>query len=95
MSYQQFWRKVKDFFASLRLTIFLLITLSVTSIFGTVIPQGDIPHEYLHNINPNKLKLYQSLDLFDMYHSWWFVGLLVLFVINLIVCSLKIGRAHV
>ena len=89
MSYQQFWRKVKDFFASLRLTIFLLITLSVTSIFGTVIPQGDIPHEYLHNINPNKLKLYQSLDLFDMYHSWWFVGLLVLFVINLIVCSLR------
>ena len=89
MSHQQFWRKVKDFFASLRLTIFLLITLSVTSIFGTVIPQGDIPHEYLHNINPNKLKLYQSLDLFDMYHSWWFVSILVLFVFNLIVCSMR------
>lgn len=78
-----------DFFASLRLTISLLIILSITSIFGTVIPQGDIPHEYLHGINQTKLKLYQSLDLFDMYRSWWFIGILVLFTINLIVCSAK------
>ena len=78
-----------DFFASLRLTISLLLILSITSIFGTVIPQGDIPHEYLHGINQTKLKLYQSLDLFDMYHSWWFIGILVLFTVNLIVCSAK------
>lgn len=78
-----------DFFASLRLTIFLLIILSITSIFGTVIPQGEIPHEYLHGINQTKLKLYQALDLFDMYHSWWFIAILVLFTINLIVCSAR------
>jgi len=78
-----------DFFASLRLTICLLMILSITSIFGTVIPQGDVPHEYLHGISQTKLKLYQSLDLFDMYHSWWFIGILVLFTVNLIVCSAK------
>lgn len=78
-----------DFFASLRLTVFLLIILSITSIFGTVIPQGDIPHEYLHGINQTKLKLYQALDLFDMYHSWWFIAILALFTINLIVCSAR------
>jgi cytochrome c biogenesis protein len=78
-----------DFFASLRLTITLLIVLSITSIFGTVIPQGDVPHEYLHGISQAKLKLYQSLNLFDMYHSWWFIGILSLFTVNLIVCSAK------
>lgn len=78
-----------DFFASLRLTIFLLIILSITSIFGTVIPQGDIPHEYLHGISQTKLKIYQSLDLFDMYHSWWFIAILILFTINLMVCSAR------
>jgi len=78
-----------DFFASLRLTISLLIILSITSIFGTVIPQGDVPHEYLHGISQTKLKLYQSLDLFDMYHSWWFIGILILFTINLTVCSAR------
>ena len=82
-------RAILDFFASLRLTLFLLLALSVTSIIGTVIPQGDIPPEYLHSITQNKLKLYQTLGFFDMYHSWWFVGLLCLFSINLIVCSLR------
>ena len=82
-------RALIDFFASLRLTVALLIILSITSIFGTVIPQGDVPHEYLHGISQAKLKLYQSLDLFDMYHSWWFIGILVLFTVNLIVCSAK------
>ncbi len=82
-------RAILDFFASLRLTIFLLLALSVTSIIGTVIPQGEIPPEYLHSITQNKQKLYQALGFFDMYHSWWFVGLLSLFSVNLIVCSLR------
>lgn len=78
-----------DFFASLRLTIFLLLALSVVSILGTVIPQGDVPHQYLHGLSETRLKLYQALDLFDMYHAWWFVGLLSLFTVNLVVCSVK------
>lgn len=82
-------RAILDFFASLRLTIFLLLALSVTSIIGTVIPQGEIPPEYLHSITQNKLQLYQALGFFDMYHSWWFIGLLSLFSVNLIVCSLR------
>lgn len=78
-----------DTLASLRLTIFLLLALAVTSIIGTVIPQGEVPPEYIHSISQNKFKLYQALGFFDMYHSWWFIGLLVLFSINLLVCSTK------
>lgn len=78
-----------DSLASLRLTIFLLLALAITSIIGTVIPQGEVPPEYIHSISQNKFKLYQSLGFFDMYHSWWFIGLLVLFTVNLIVCSCK------
>lgn len=84
------WGKaLLDSLASLRLTIFLLLALAVTSIIGTVIPQGEVPPEYIHSISQNKLKLYEALGFFDMYHSWWFVGLLVLFTVNLIVCSIK------
>lgn len=78
-----------DLFASLRLTIFLLLSLAVTSIIGTVIPQGEVPPEYIHSISQNKFNLYQALGFFDMYHSWWFVGLLLLFCANLVVCSIK------
>lgn len=78
-----------DFFCSLKLTMFLLISLAVISIIGTVIPQGIPPQEYLAQISPAKLKLYKSLGFFDMYHSWWFILLLYLLTVNLVACSFK------
>jgi cytochrome c biogenesis protein len=82
-------QSIWDFFCSLKLTMFTLITLAVISIIGTVIPQGAPPTEYLQSISQNKLKLYKSLDFFDMYHSWWFILLLSLLSLNLIACSVK------
>lgn len=82
-------QSIWDFFCSLKLTMFTLITLAVISIIGTVIPQGTPPPEYLHTISQNKLKLYKSLGFFDMYHSWWFILLLSLLSLNLIACSVK------
>ncbi len=78
-----------DFFCSLKLTMFLLISLAIISIIGTVIPQGTLPQEYLSQISPAKLKLYKSLGFFDMYHSWWFILLLYLLTVNLVACSFK------
>ena len=78
-----------DFFCSLSLTMFLLISLAFISIIGTIIPQGTPPPEYLATITPAKVTLYQSLGFFDMYHSWWFVLLLYFLVVNLVACSFK------
>lgn len=85
-----FAQQVWDFFCSLRLTIFLLIGLALTSIIGTVIPQGFPPQrEYLATISETKFHLYQVLGFFDMYHSWWFILLLYFLTLNLICCSIK------
>jgi len=78
-----------DFFCSLKLSILLLILLAVTSIIGTVIPQGAPPPEYLQTISQTKLLVYQKLGFFDMYHSWWFILLLYLLTVNLVACSIK------
>ncbi len=78
-----------DFFCSLKLAISLLIALAITSIIGTVLPQGTPPPEYLQAISEAKFKLYSSLGFFDMYHSWWYVSLLYLFTVNLVACSFK------
>jgi cytochrome c biogenesis protein len=86
---RSFTQATWDFFCSLKLSIFLLIGLAVTSIIGTVIPQGNIPPEYLQTISEAKFKLYQSLGFFDMYHSWWFILLLYMLTVNLIACSIK------
>lgn len=80
---------VWDFFCSLKLTIFLLISLALTSIIGTVLPQGTVPPEYVAKTSAIKMQIYSSLGFFDMYHSWWFITLLYVFSLNLICCSIK------
>lgn len=86
---KSFATTVWDFFCSLKLTLFLLISLALTSIIGTVLPQGALPPEYVAAISPTKLQIYSKLGFFDMYHSWWFIALLYIFSINLVSCSIK------
>jgi cytochrome c biogenesis protein len=76
-------------FCSLKLTLFLLISLALTSIIGTILPQGALPPEYVASISATKLQIYSKLGFFDMYHSWWFIALLYVFSLNLISCSIK------
>lgn len=78
-----------DFFASVRLTVALLLTLAATSIFGTVIPQNQSPEAYAQHYGERLFRLLDFLDLFDMYHSWWFQLLLVLLTVNIVVCSIN------
>jgi len=78
-----------DLLCSLKLTMFVLISLAGISIIGTIIPQGTPPPEYLAQLSPAKLKLYRSVGFFDMYHSWWFILLLYLLTLNLVACSIK------
>jgi cytochrome c biogenesis protein len=77
------------FFSSLKLTIFLLILLALVSIIGTVIPQNQMPGEYLKFYKESTYATLKAVGFLDMYHSWWFVLILTLLAVNLIVCSIK------
>jgi len=82
-----FFSKLWKFFASIRLTVVLLLSLAVTSIIGTVIPQNQSPAAYFHKYGEFFYKIFSALNIFDMYHSWWFQVLLLMLTINVIVCS--------
>ena len=84
-----FLKEVWSFFISLKLTIFVLIIISLTSIIGTIIPQNESPYVYLKYYKPSTYKLFKLLGFDNMYHSWWFTALLTLFTLNLICCSLN------
>jgi len=77
------------FFASVKLSIALLLTLAATSIVGTVIPQGKTAEFYQQNYSAAFQRFLEAVNLTDMYHSWWFQALLVLLAVNLMVCSVK------
>lgn len=80
---------ITDFFASVKLALVLLIVLAITSVLGTVLPQGEPQGFYAQAYRPLTGQLIRIFQLYDMYHSWWFQWLLLLLTVNLIVCSIK------
>jgi len=84
--------KIWKFFTSVKLTVVLLLSLAVTSIIGTIIPQSGTASEYFHKYGELWYKILSFLDsifnIFDMYHSWWFQILVLLLTINIIICSI-------
>lgn len=76
------------FFASVKLTVTLLISLAATSIIGTLIPQNQAPADYIQAFGETVYRIFLVLDFFDMYHCWWFQLLLILLTANIVVCSI-------
>ncbi|OGW56251.1 MAG: hypothetical protein A2Y81_09330 [Nitrospirae bacterium RBG_13_43_8] len=88
--------RIWELFASVRLAIVIFALISLTSIIGTIIEQraesakniqvlsklfGENHAQGLYNV-------FEKLGFMDMYHSWWFIVLLVLFSVNIVICSL-------
>src|SRR5206468_6799470 len=77
---------------SLRLTLVNLLLLFLAMIAGTFVnPSNDS----LANIErafagrPWVLGTYRYLELYDLFHSWWFTALLTSLALNLVACSLE------
>jgi cytochrome c biogenesis protein len=84
--------KIWRFFCSLRLTLANLLLLFCGMIAGTFVnPQNDS----LANIERAfagrewTLRAYRWFELYDLFHSWWFTGLLLSLALNLVACSLE------
>lgn len=88
--------KIWDFFASVKLAIVIFALISLTSIIGTILEQKAEPARNIEilaklfgeSAAPNLFDIFNKLGFMDMYHSWWFTALLILFSMNLIICSL-------
>jgi cytochrome c biogenesis protein len=81
--------KIWKFFSSVKLAVVLLIILAIVSVIGTVIQQNLPPEEYLREYSQSTIALFETLGFFDLYHTWWFVLILLLFTANLIICTLE------
>lgn len=75
------------YFSSVKLAIVLLIIITAASMLGTLIPQHRSPEEYMARYG-QLANLLQGLQLTRLYQSWWFIIVLILFALNIIVCTL-------
>lgn len=87
-------RELLPLLTDLRLAIFLLLTIAVFSISGTVIEQGQSVAFYQSNYPEHPAlfgfltwKVILTLGLDHVYRTWWFLALLILFGTSLTACT--------
>ena len=83
------WYRLRDGFASIRLAIGLFILIAVIATIGTIIPQGEPTELYVSKYGELASWWLSKSGLTDLYHSWWFTGLLLLLSINSLTCFSK------
>lgn len=80
---------------SMRTALLLLFTLAVVAIPGSLLPQRPVAPIRVSDwkaANPGVADVYETLGLFDVYHSPWFAAVYLLLMISLIGCILpRIG----
>jgi cytochrome c biogenesis protein len=79
-------RPVWKLFSSVKLAIALIILITLASILGTLIPQGRSAAEYAARYG-GLAGLFASLQLVRLYQSAWYLTLLLLFALNIAVCT--------
>jgi len=88
--------RVWDLLASVKLAVINFAAIAGTSIVGTIIEQDATREQNLDvlakfvgdSMAPQAYDFFNALGFMDMYRSWWFIGLLMLFSVNLIICSI-------
>lgn len=88
-------KKAYSFLRSMRFGLILLALITLLSVAGTLIPQGQEPGWYAQRY-PTLHGTLMALGLHDVFHSWYFQAVLVLLALNLTLCSLlRIRRVAV
>jgi len=75
--------------SSARLAVVLFFTLAASSVIGTVVQQGLPLERYKDLFGPKAVSIMEFFTIFDMYHSWWFMLLIVLFSLNILACTIR------
>ncbi len=77
--------------SSMPVAVFLLCTVALASMIGTVLVQNRDSDFYIANLGPTWYSILNALDLFDMYDSWWFITIMALLVLSVSAALLRHG----
>lgn len=88
--------RIWDLFASIKFAIIIFSLISLTAIIGTVLEQQADPEKNIRvltrifgeSLAPTMYRIFDTMGFMDMYHSWWFITLLMLLAANIVICSL-------
>lgn len=84
-------RKTWQTAASIKTGVVLLILVVILAAAGTVILQRPMtePDDMQHAYSPQALRLLDAAGLTDVFHAWWFIGLMILVSLCIIAASIE------
>ncbi|MDW8031526.1 MAG: cytochrome c biogenesis protein ResB [Candidatus Bipolaricaulota bacterium] len=84
-------RDLYAFFTSITLAIVLIALIALLALVGTLIPQEAFTREvdYIARYGVDGYQLLKKLQLTNIFGSWYFLFLMVLFTLNLSACTYK------
>jgi cytochrome c biogenesis protein len=99
-----YWRRLRRFFGSLKLAVVLLIATAIVCLLGTLFPQltpevARDPQASARWLTMAREKygalagLYETVGLFDVYHSPAFALLIAALILNTLVCTINRFKA--
>ena len=74
-----------ELLSSMRFAIGLLTILAIASVIGTVLRQNEPWPNYVAEFGSFWFEVYRALGLFDVYHSAWFLVILIFLVLSIVV----------
>ena len=82
--------RIIDFLSSVRVGVVTLCTLVVFAMIGMLVMQQNVEgfETYYPSLTPAERLVYGYLGFFDIYHSWYFQGLLLYLSLNIILASI-------
>jgi len=75
----------------MRFAVSLLTILGVASVVGTVLKQNEPYENYIVKFGQFWFSLFEKLGLYDVYHSGWFLAILLFLVISTSLCVYRNG----
>lgn len=79
-------KRIFNFIKSMTFAVVILLVLGLSSILGTIIPQGEAVEFYINKYGESKANLIQTLSLNQVFTSYWYLTLLALLSLSLLLC---------
>src|SRR5690242_7677354 len=76
-------------FRSVRFNVGLFFTIAIASAIGTLLPQNKPVEQALARFGPFWTSIFEKAGFLDLYHTWWFSGLLGLMAFDVVACKLR------
>jgi cytochrome c biogenesis protein len=86
---KKFGQASVELLSSMRFAIALLTIISIASIIGTVIKQGEPYGNYVNQFGPFWAEIFNGLGLFAVYTAWWFLLILAFLVVSVSFCVFR------